>query len=76
MDSILRKLTRGGSTVSSQGKASEATGARRSFWAVEPLSHIPRWAEWVARRVPTLCVAWVVTQRASGYFAQSVSTHL
>ena len=30
----------------------------------------------VARRVPTLCVAWVATQRASGCAAQSVSTHL
>ena len=26
--------------------------------------------------MPTLCVAWVATQRASGCAAQSVSTHL
>ena len=30
----------------------------------------------MARRVPTLCVAWVATHRASGCAAQSVNTHL
>eukprot|EP00964_Phaeocystis_antarctica_P093445 scaffold60296_cov71-Phaeocystis_antarctica.AAC.1 len=47
------RLTRGGGTVPSQGKASEAAlfgaralaGARRSLWAVGPLSHSPRWRE-------------------------------
>ena len=54
-----------------RGRMRRATGLVR---AEEPLSQGGE--SQMARRVPTLCVAWVATHRASGCAAQSVSTHL
>ena len=80
VDGLIKQLARGGGIVPSQGKASVAAflGARPRFASGprKPLAMAKGGDSQVARRVPTLCVAWVVTQRASGCAAQSVSTHL
>ena len=80
VDGLIKQLARGGGIVPSQGKASVAAflGARPRFASGprKPLAMAKGGDSQVARQVPTLCVAWVVTQRASGCAAQSVSTHL